>query len=423
MKHKKHVWFKLDNAGKLYPSIASTRVSTLFRVSATLTEVVDETLLQRAVNNLMPRFPYFQVNLKKGVFWYYFDKTNNYPLVEKETFYPCMNLEIKKKNCFPFRILYYNKKISVEFSHSITDGTGGTVFLKSLLVEYFSLKGIPSSKLDGIFYKDEMPDDLEYEDSFSKYYKKVYPDSPKKAKAFHFPFKLDNKGVYHIVTGVIPIKTMLNKSKEFNVTLTEFLCAVYLESILDLIYKYNKKSYLKPIVLNVPVSLRGIYDSKTMRNFFMSVTPEIDPRLGDYSFEEILKYVHNYMKLVVNKKYMNKLIKGTVKNEKSFIVKIIPRVLKDLMLPLFYKRRGESCYTSSISNMGKIKMPPELDQFIERFEAYPPPSAGNIIKIVTLSYKDNLYLSFGKLTTNTEIETIFFRKLRKMGIPIKIETN
>lgn len=426
MTHKNNSWFRLDNAGKLYPSIMSSRVSTLFRLSVTLYEIVDPEILQNALNILMPRFPYFQVNLKSGIFWYYFVHTSKIPLVEEEIFYPCMNMEVKKRGKFPFRVLYYNKRISVEFSHSITDGTGGLIFLKSLIVEYFRLKGIETTGTEGFFKYNETPHIEEYEDAFKKYYNKKIPKPPKKDRAFKFPFSLEEKGVYHIVTGIIPSKAILSKAKEFNVSLTEFLLALYFQSILEIIYSMpskKRKKLIKPIILNVPVNLRGIYPSKTMRNFFISVTPKIDPRLGIYSFEEIIKYVHYFMKTEIDKRYINQQIKMNVKSELSIILRLFPLPLKNLVLPIAYNIVAESRYTSGLSNMGKITMPKEIEEYIDRFDLYPPPSQGNIIKVAVISYRDKLNITFGKLTNSNDVERIFFRKIRKMNIPVKIETN
>lgn len=426
MSNKKNNWFRLDNAGKLYPSIMSTRVSTIFRISATLTEIVDPVVLQEALNNLMPRFPYFQVNLKSGVFWYYFTQTEKVPQVKNETFYPCMCMEVKKKGKFPFRVLHYNKKMSVEFSHAITDGTGALIFLKSLIIEYFKIKGVTTEESQAFFKYDEIPHDEEYEDAFKKYYNKKFPKTRKKNRAFHFPFPLESKGVYHIVTGIMPVKAILSKAKEFNVTLTEFLLALYFHTIIEVIHSLpekQRKKLIKPIILNTPVNLRGMYPSKTMRNFFVTITPQIDPRLGEYSFEEIVKYVHHFMQVEVDKKYIGQQITMNVKNELSIFIRLFPLPLKNLILPIAYNIIGESRYTSGLSNMGKVTMPKEVDDYIERFECYPPPSQGNIIKAAIISHKDNLYLTFGKLTNTKDVERIFFRKLRRMNIPVKIETN
>jgi NRPS condensation-like uncharacterized protein len=335
-------------------------------------------------------------------------------------------MEVKKKGKFPFRVLYYNQKISVEFSHAVTDGTGALIFLKSLLVEYFRLKGIETKEFEGFFRYNEIPDEEEYEDAFKKYYNKKIPKRRKKSRAFHFPFPLKEKGVYHIVTGVIPVRDVLAKAKEYNISLTEFLLALYFESILEVIYALppkKRKKLIKPIILNVPVNLREMYPSRTMRNFFVSVTPHIDPRLGGYSFEEIIKYVHNFMQVEVDKRYINQQITMNVKSEMSLIVRLFPLPLKNLILPIAYNIIAESRYTSGLSNMGKVRMPKEIEEYIERFEFYPPPSQGNIIKSAVISYRDRLYITFGKLTDTKDIERIFFRKLRKMNIPVKIETN
>lgn len=417
-------WYKLDNAGKLYPSITSTRVSTVFRVSATLYEEVDPTLLQTALNNIIERFPYYKVNLKRGLFWYYFEYTENSPLVEKETFYPCMFMLYKRKKSFPFRVLYYDKKISVEISHSITDGTGVVIFLKSLLVEYFRLldNDLSLDEKNGIFFPHEPIDQEEAEDAFHKYYQKSIPDPPKLNKAFHFPFKLNSKGEYHIITGIIPAKPLLAAAKEHHASLTQYLLALYFDAIQEYIH-IHKIKVRHPVVMNLPVNLRNLYPSKTMRNFFISITPQIDFRLGTYSIHEMIDYIQSYMKIAVTPKNISQYIHKNVKNEKSLFIRLTPLFIKNLLMPVLYNKYAERNYTSSISNLGLISMPKSIEHLIERFEFYPPPSRGNIIKVGVVSYKDKLYISFGSLTKNTEIEKIFFRKIRKMNIPVKIETN
>lgn len=61
-------WYKLDNAGKLYSSIISSRATTLFRLSATLNSPVESVYLQRALEATLERFPFFKVQLKQGFF-------------------------------------------------------------------------------------------------------------------------------------------------------------------------------------------------------------------------------------------------------------------------------------------------------------------------------------------------------------------
>ncbi|WP_430886358.1 hypothetical protein [Fusibacter sp. JL216-2] len=413
-------WFKLDTAGKMYSSIKSSRATTLFRLSADLKKNVDPDILQLSLDHIIERFPYFNVNLRRGIFWYYFDKNESHPRIEKETYYPCMYMKIKKKGIHPFRVLYYNKKVSVEFSHIITDGAGAVTFLRALLFEYYRLLGFDCDD-DTIFKYGQEPHPEEVEDAFGKHYDENLPMYRKKVDAFHFPFRRDKKGVYNVVTGILPVENLLVLSRSHGVSLTEFLSAVYFDAIQTLIENENYKK--KPIVLNIPVNLRRMLGSKTMRNFFISVTPMIDPRLGHYTFDEILKYVHYFMKITVDEKYVRQQIRQSVMSEKTLFLRVVPLFIKDMLMPFIYKMYGEGNYTTGFSNVGAIRMPPALEDQIDRFELYPPPSIGNTLKVTTVSYKENLYISFGSLTRDRRVEQIYFSKLREMGVPVRIETN
>ncbi|PKM51140.1 MAG: hypothetical protein CVV02_08300 [Firmicutes bacterium HGW-Firmicutes-7] len=425
-KYKKY-WYKLDNAGKLYPSIVSNRMSTVFRMSIELRENVDAKILQVAINQIIERFPYFKVNLHRGLFWYYFEYSDKQPKVEKETYYPSMFLKYKKKKTFPFRILYYKNHINVEFSHSIADGSGVIIFVKTLLLQYFKIKkGIKCESLEGAIDINTEVDVMEFEDSFNKYYKKEIPTAKRSHKAVHFDFPLIEKGKYILLTGIVPIDSMKKQAKLMGCTITQLVTAYYFDAIqayINGLSNKEKKKMLGRIVINMPVDLRQMFPSKSLKNFFISITPEIDLRLGSYSIEEIIEYLKNYMGMNINKKIISKYISRNVKNEKKILLRILPLWFKNLIMPTIYNRFGERGYTSSISNLGIIKLPKEIEEYVHKFEIFPPPSIENKIKLAIVTYKDKMMLCFGSTVYNTEIEKIFFRKIRKLGIPVKIETN
>lgn len=372
----------------------------------------------------LERFPYYKVNMKRGLFWYYFEYVDHEPRVEEEIYNPCMFMFFKSKKTFPFRVLYYRKKISLEFSHSITDATGVKVFLKYLLVQYFQL--MDSKGCSSILTDVDKMEEEEYEDAAHRYYEKGVPSPDQPKRAMHFPFSLISKGEYLITTGIIEVDYVKRLAKEHQCSLTVFLLALYFDTIQDYVIEQSRglqKKLRKRIVMNVPVNLRQIFPSKTMKNFFVSVTPAIDLRLGHYSLEELIRYCKLYMKMHLEKKYLGMYISRNVKKEKSRLVRAIPLFMKNLLIPIIYQRFGERGYTSSISNLGKIVMPEAIAHHIDRMEFYPPPSRGNIIKVGIISYRERMYISFGSLTESTDIERIFFRKLRKIGVQVKIETN
>jgi len=413
------LWYPLDHAGKMYSSLISSRATTLFRVSVTLTKNIEPVLLQEALEATLERFPFFKVQLKQGFFWYYLEGTSREPQVEVEQYYPCMSLSIKSRGSFPFRVLYYQNRISVELSHSITDGTGGLLFLKELLIQYLYRKeAIPMRRKK--LTVDQLQ--LETENSFMKYFEKDIPVfKSRNGRSFKLPLHLDRKGHYYITTGIINLEKIKQLATEFGTSINILLTAIYMKSLLTIQAKTSRKKY--PIVINVPVNMRSFFKSETMRNFFISISPSIDARLGDYDLSEIIEELKIEFNRLLTPKRIKQHIKRSVIGETSLWLRIMPSFVKDIIAPSIYSYFGESQYTSGLSNMGMIKVPKEIEQFIERFDCYPPPSIGNKVKATIISYRENLHISFGNLSKDRMLEREFFRSIRKLGIEVAIETN
>lgn len=412
-------WYQLDNAGKLYSSIISSRATTLFRLSATLTSPIEAVLLQQALELTLERFPFFKVQLKQGFFWYYFEGTEQTPKVEKETYYPCMSLSIKKRGSFPYRVLYFKNRIAVELSHSMTDGTGGLKFLYELVRQYLHLKESVPIKSE-IISNEELR--LETENAFRKYYdKKIPAPNSRVGNTFKLPIQLDHKGHYHIVTGIMSVEALKKRAKEYDASITIFLTAVYIESLLHIQEKTSRRR--RPIVMNVPVNMRSFFESKTMRNFFVSITPSIDARLGEYEFEEIIQELKIEFSRLLTPKKLKQHIKRSVISERNLGLRLMPSPIKNMIAPSIYSFFGEGQYTSGLSNLGIVTVSSEMKEFIERIECYPPPSIGNKVKAMLISYDQHVYLSFGNLSRDRSLEREFFRRIRNLGIDVMIETN
>lgn len=77
-------WFRLDNAGILFPGQNTSKWSNIFRVTFELKEEIDPETLKQALINIMPRFPAFNVRMRKGLFWYYLEKNPRTPTVRPD---------------------------------------------------------------------------------------------------------------------------------------------------------------------------------------------------------------------------------------------------------------------------------------------------------------------------------------------------
>ena len=133
-KQEKKTWYPLDNAGVLYSALQKERYSAVYRFSAVMTQTVDPLALQRAVQKTMPRFPTFGVRIRRGAFWCYFEPNPNPgPFVKKDMANPCQPIRFHEDNDWLIRIFYYEKRISLEVFHAISDGAGSIIFLRTLL--------------------------------------------------------------------------------------------------------------------------------------------------------------------------------------------------------------------------------------------------------------------------------------------------
>jgi len=419
-------WHRLENAATGFSLITSPRIPQVFRLSVTLKETINVTQLQKALDCIIIRFPFFRVNLKTGLFWHFWETNMSYPKVIADTKFPNQFIPITKKGAFPFQVKAFKKRIAVEFNHCITDGSGGLIFLKALMGEYLSLRGVEVSDWGDIRRPDQTPEVEEYEDSYRRYAKKVKLGRILQSRAFILPFKRIRKGRYYITKGTILTQQIIEKAKELKISITEFIVSALIESLQELVFSFPekmRKRVIKPIRIMVPVNMRNIFPSKTMRNFALYVTPGIDPRLGKHEFEEIVKQIHHYMKKEVNAKYFVRLLDNNVSSENMIFLRLTPLVVKKFFGQRGYFFFGTTLYSSVLTNLGRVTIPKELEEYITEFEFVPGQSPVNKVGAAMISYKDKLIINFGRLIEDPIVERLFFRNLTKRGIQVKIQTN
>jgi hypothetical protein len=420
---KEQLWFPLDNAAKIYPAVRTGEHTTVFRISIILKDVIRIGYLMKALSLIEKRFPYFMVRLRKGMFWYYLEYINQTLIPEADVHMPCRAFNDHSKNNLLFRVLVKNNRISVEFSHILTDGTGAFQFLLVLVETYFQETGIPIR--GGLDIQPGLPAHAEeYEDAYNRYFREDTPPVLKYPKAFHLPFLLAEKPRFHILTAKVDLIDIKTRAAGKKVSITEYLTAVYLVVLQEI---YNDLSLRGPIRrskilrVQVPVNLRRIYPTKTMRNFSLFVLPEIDLRLGHYSFDEIVEIVHHKMQLETDKKLINKIISRNVGSERNIVVRGIPLFFKSLILHHKFYSAGANQYSGVITNFGKVDLPSELADKTESFNFIPPPPNKKLkVNCGIIGFRDHLVISFGNISRSNELEKKFFRFLTGQNIKVKI---
>lgn len=421
-KNERCVWYKLDNAAKLYPAIKNRKWTAVYRVSVRLTEKVNTLLLQKALAQTTKRMGVFSCRLRTGLFWYYFDKNNSTPAVTGDAINPCIRLYTKDSNGYLWRVRVHENTISLEVFHSVSDGYGGITFLKTLVAQYLMLKGHHIPATHGVLDCGEQPSEEEAEDAFIRFYNKKAVRSWKESRAYHFAGTKEPGHTLNVIRGIVSVKKLKEIAKGYNVSLTEFLVGTYMYVLYLMQQKQSPRKVL-PVKVSVPVNLRSFFDTKTLRNFSSYVNPEINANWGDYSFEEVLSVVHHHLRHELTKKSLSAKMSKNVKAEKNIFVRIMPLIMKNRAISLIFHLAGESRMTSTLSNIGVIEVPREMAAHVERFDAMLGAPRQTGINCVACAYDDTLSLCFSSVIKETDIELEFFTLLVKLGVHVKIESN
>lgn len=398
MNTKKRTWFRLDNAAKIYPAFASKKDPATFRVAAVLKHPVNKTLLQSAVDMTLPNFPSMAVTLKRGLFWYYLDENPRKAIVKKETKRPCAYINLKESNGFLFQVVYYKTRIALECFHALTDGYGALEFLKALLYNYAIQMGeIPADSL-----RLHGTDEGDFEDSYKKYAGEDHQDSPKlHVKHIHgTDLHLDGIFVHHAKLDAMA----LNKcAKIYGVTITVLLTSIYMKSLLEVIGK-------GPITIAVPVNLRKIFPSKTLRNF--SYVLNI-PCWKDKSFRAMLEHVMNEFSYQLDEERLKKQFSKNVNYESKWLLRLTPNEVKSIFLRNARSKKSKKVVTSVLTNPGIIHMPEEMTRYIDYFEMMLYASKPLYVNMGICTYNNEMVISLSRGIKEKDIIELFFKNLEK----------
>ena len=259
-------WMRLDNAALIFPAAQRRHWSNAFRISFSFTDPVDPDVLQRALGRIAPRFPSVVVRLRRGLFWHYLEELKAPPAVQADSWQPLVSMTGADVRRCAIRVLYYRDRMAVEFFHAVTDGTGGMVFAKSLAAEYVRERyGVSVPCTDGVKDPDESPREAEFADCFQE-------------NAGPLAAPRDDRNVYrakgereadrflHVTTGILDSAQLLRESKARGVTVTAYLTALLLQSLMQMqAADEPRRAHRSPVKVQIPVNLRRLYGGETMR--------------------------------------------------------------------------------------------------------------------------------------------------------------
>lgn len=422
-KNERKIWYKLDLSAIVYPTLQRRDFSSVYRLSVVLKEAIRPEVLQKAVDIALKRFPTYKVAIRKGLFWRYLEPNNRPgPFVKPDIKNPCMPMPFKANNRYLIRIYYHECRIALEAHHSLGDGSGGMCVLQTITAVYLRLLGHTIDNGGFVLDIDEEPDPEELEDAYMRYANaSVRPPRPGE-KTYRVRGTKEPFYTLNIIDGIMSVKEVMAVASKYNATITEYLNSVLLYALLQKqLSDWHLK--LKPIKIAMPVNLRRFFPSKTLRNFITMIYPSIDPRLGEYTFDEIVVHVRNYMRYYINEKFLRGDITTNAATQRNPLIRVVPLFIKDFTVRLFYTKVQDKNSSAGLTNMGALKVPENMKPHIERFDIYMGQPFSSRTNCAIASFEDTLTINFASSIIEADVERYFFRKLVQDGIHVKIESN
>ena len=428
----KEKWYRLDTSAKIYPAMESARNPSIFRMSVTLKKAVNPNILHQAAENIKPRFPYYAVKMKKGLFWSYLEQNSAEQIIWKDTQTPCGRIHPMLNNGFLFKIKYFNKKIAVDFFHVLTDGYGASEYLKSLVAEYLLLTG-DIKEIDGekIMEKSQRPHEEEHQDAFLNVLESQKDMLPKEKKRTLFGkniyFKEKGKslpvGKYYVVTAIADIKQLKDLSKNHDATITQLIASLYAEALIHLqkVQVKNIKKH-KNVSIQIPVNMRRFYPTKCMRNFALFIIPPINPREIS-SLDDIIRKVKAFMGEHLTTEHLLTMVEDNCSIASNIIVRHVPLFIKNAIVRFISNTSGTTQFSGTLSNIGVLSVPDDMSEHIDYAGFVLGPTTHNKCSCSMITFKDKAAITLGRTIKSAFVAEHIFTRLVEMGVEITMKSN
>ena len=407
------LWFRLDDAAKIYPLSMKHGQMSVFRLAAVMKEPVKPELLQIALHFTIQRFPGFATTVRKGFFWHYLDQTKRRYCIQPETDIPVRPLKIAASGSQSFRVLYYENRISVEFFHILTDATGGMCFLKTLLAEYLRLLGVGCPCGDGILDVTQPPLAGENENAFPAADRRGKGSGLTDRASLQLSGKLAPVRPCRILHFEMDAEKLREAAKSRNATVT-----AYLLGLLFLAGRRATEAMGGSFNIQVPVNMRKFYPSPTLRNFSMYCGIRLNLEQVT-TLDDILPEIQRQLTEKASREAMTEMIHSSTRLVNS--VRFVPLFIKAPIARLIYGFLGDKIFSNTLSNLGVVHLPPEMESRVDHLEFLLGTLVSNRAGCALVTCGGKAVLTIAKQTADPSLEEALCRLLDEDAVQYAVK--
>ena len=406
-------WYPLDSAAKVYPLTMGHGKMAVFRLAVQLKSPIEPALLQMALHFTLPRFPGFAVTLKKGFFWHYLDAWKGCYPVYADDRPPCRAMKLGRTGTTAFRVLYHGSRLSCEFFHVLTDGTGGMVFLKTLTAEYLRLLGKDSSAEQGVLDLKELPREEEYANEFPRVLRGKSKGGFADRGALQLGGRLSRVNPCRILHFKMDADKLLSLAKSRGCTVT-----AYLSSRLICACRSAMELQKGDISVQIPVNMRKFYPSPTLRNFSLYCGIRI-PAGQASEPDKLLPEILRQMEEKAGQESMGRMVAST--ESLVQMARYLPLKLKGPVVQAVYGVLGDRIFTTTLSNLGVVRFPEEIAGEVMGLDFVLGTARVNRALCGLVTYGNVANFSIAKQTKDPTQEETLLRLLEADGLSVRVE--
>lgn len=408
--------FAVDNASILYLSLIRKDHTNIFRFTMSLTEDICPDTLQMAVDRVYRRFPSVIAGFYPGFFRYLQVPAKTQPQVQPD---PGVLITMSRKeiqSC-AYRVYYNGNTIAIEAFHALTDGYGAIASFTTLVAEYLRLKHgihIPAEKTLIDLHED--PSAHEVSDSYLAYETGEPLHLPSRY-AYQLPGSAEGRSCILTSTLTVGIREPLDASRRHGVSITALLSSVMAQSVMQIQQRHSEGKQLRPVRIMVPVDLRRLFPSRTLRNFILYALPTMEPQDCDKPLSELLRSFGKQLKEQSERKRLASIMAYNVRTQRSRLFKVVPLFLKCAAMRLAYRYFGESNSSVTVTNLGNVTLPEEMQSYVKDMHVFLTPRASSPYNCSVISYNGRLSVHISRFCRQPELEEVFFHNLQSILQP------
>ena len=406
---------RLDNAANIYPASMSKEYCSLYRLLITMTENIDVIILQAALTKVAERIPTFRCTLKAGAFWWYLDRCEAEPVVRPLK--PLKSFRFKEQDGLLYRVSVTGKVLSLDVFHALADGNGSMVFLMTLAGEYVRLRyGAAIQYNYLVLDPKDRPAYAEVEDSFKTVFSGRHGQLEKNVDAYHIRGTVMPFGMVKDLRVEMQADAIRHVGKQYDCTVTELLTATMLYALQQEYRMDDSKKKRSVLKVSVPVNLRPLYNSRTVRNFSSYVNLGVDVKDGYLTFGQMVEAVKAQKAHDLKIENLEPKIAANVELEEMLVVRMLPLIFKHPIIDVINLLHGDRFCSQTLSNIGNLNVPKALLPYIQCVDFALGRQRGNSGAVSCVSYNGRLCLHMTRKIYSDRFEQAFLYQLQRLGL-------